>query len=49
MLAMLNSRERSAEEWKAMIEGADLGFKVSSIIQPTLANMAIIEVVWSMT
>lgn len=45
MLTMLNARERSAEEWDSLIQGADPGLKLSRIIQPPLASQGIIEIV----
>ena len=46
MLAMANARERSAKEWKTLIERTDARFNLRKIIQPPLSNMGIIEVIW---
>lgn len=46
MLAVLNSRERSAEEWNDLIQSADTRFKLAKIIQPPWANQGILAVVW---
>ena len=46
MLALLNARERSAAEWEGLVKSADGRFRLERIIQPPLANQAIIEIVW---
>ena len=46
MLASVNARERSAAEWEGLVKSADERFKLERIIQPPLANQAIIEIVW---
>ena len=46
MLALLNARERSAVEWEGLVKSADERFRLERIIQPPLANQAIIEIVW---
>ena len=46
MLALLNARERSATEWEELVKSADERFRLEWIVQPPLANQAIIGIVW---
>ena len=45
MFSMLNSQDRSAEEWSKIIVAADPRLRVASIEKPTGTHDAIIEVV----
>ena len=46
MLAMLNSLERSADDWHGLVRSADSRFQLSRIIQPKFANQGMIEITW---
>ncbi|GAM41030.1 O-methyltransferase [Talaromyces pinophilus] len=47
MLGLLNSRERTAEDWSALLKGADERFQLTTIHQPPQSALAIVEVTWS--
>ncbi|TVY36627.1 O-methyltransferase [Lachnellula occidentalis] len=47
MLAILNGRERDAEEWKDLFERADPRFHFEGVTQPEGSNLAMIAASWS--
>lgn len=46
MMLTMNSKERTAGEWKTLIEGADARFKLIAVKQPPGAPSAYMEVGW---
>ncbi|GAP85193.1 putative S-adenosyl-L-methionine-dependent methyltransferase [Rosellinia necatrix] len=42
----LNAKERTEEEWKSLLAGADKRFKIQSIVSPPCAIHSVIEVTW---
>jgi hypothetical protein len=47
MMAAFNSHERTAKEWRALIEGADHRLELSDIILSRESALAFFEVRWS--
>ncbi len=47
MFSMLNSQERSEDEWAQLVAAADSRLKIASIHKPTGSDDSIIEVVLS--
>ncbi len=46
MGAAFNSRERTASEWKILIEDADPRYVVRRVIEPKGSALGILEAVW---
>jgi hypothetical protein len=46
MLGFFNARERSLQEWKALLAAADVRFVLQRVIPHGRSSMAILEVVW---
>ncbi|GKT85912.1 sterigmatocystin 8-O-methyltransferase [Colletotrichum tofieldiae] len=47
LLATMNGRERTLDEWKAMISQADPRFVVKDVVQPKGSMLAMMEIVWN--
>lgn len=47
MIAILNGRERDANEWKDLFERADSRFHFVGVTQPKGSSLAMIEACWS--
>lgn len=46
MASVFNARERTADEWRALLADADPRFRMKGVVQPEGSALAIIEVVW---
>ncbi|EUC41662.1 hypothetical protein COCMIDRAFT_8664 [Bipolaris oryzae ATCC 44560] len=46
MLEIGNAKERSLDEWKAILQAADARFKFRNMHHPQGSNLAIVEAVW---
>ncbi|KAI4147626.1 MAG: hypothetical protein LQ341_001753 [Variospora aurantia] len=46
MLAFQNAKERTAEDWRVLFEGADPRFRLIGVYQPPKSSLAVVEVVW---
>lgn len=46
MLEIGNAKERSLDEWKALLEEADGRFKFRDFYHPVGSNLGIVEAVW---
>jgi hypothetical protein len=46
MGALFNARERTVNEWRALVTEADTRFQLKQVIQPKGSTLAIMEVVW---
>ena len=46
MLEIGNAKERSLDEWKAVLEEADARFKFRDMYHPAGSNLAIVEAMW---
>ncbi|KAL8840146.1 MAG: hypothetical protein Q9176_003994 [Flavoplaca citrina] len=46
MLAFQNAKERTAEDWRVLFEGADPRFRLVGVHQPPKSSLAVVEVVW---
>ncbi|KAI4095257.1 MAG: hypothetical protein LQ339_007316 [Xanthoria mediterranea] len=46
MLALQNAKERTAEDWRVLFEGADSRFRLVGVHQPPKSSLAVVEVIW---
>lgn len=46
MIEIGNAKERSLDEWRALLEQADERFKFCEMYRPPGSNLAIVEAVW---
>lgn len=46
MNTIFNSKERTRDDWVALLNQADSRFKLKSIVTPPHASLSVIEVVW---
>lgn len=46
MLTLLNSQERTEEEFRALFESADKRFAFKGVVRPEGCRMSIVEAVW---
>jgi hypothetical protein len=46
MLAFQNAKERTADDWIALLKGVDLRFELTSVVQPPGSYLAIVEATW---
>lgn len=46
MANLFNGKERTAEEWEALVVDADPRFVVSRVVEPKGSALGIIEVAW---
>ncbi|ROW02484.1 hypothetical protein VMCG_06063 [Cytospora schulzeri] len=46
LMATFNARERTAADWKTLVEGADPGFVLKSVVEPEGSALGILEFVW---
>ncbi|KAI0139823.1 sterigmatocystin 8-O-methyltransferase [Xylariaceae sp. FL1272] len=49
MGALLNARERTHDEWKALLASADSRFDLKELIQPPDSAMALLDIRWNAT
>jgi hypothetical protein len=47
MIAILNGRERDADEWRLLFDRADSRFHFVGVKQPEGSSLAMIEAVWN--
>jgi SAM-dependent methyltransferase len=46
MLAFQNARERTAQDWAKLFEGADARFRLTAVHQPPKSTLAVVEMTW---
>ena len=46
MLAFQNAQERTANDWKNLLQSADPRYKLTRLVQPAQSSLAIVEATW---